>query len=136
MTKKCTLIILMMVILSTTPVLASEFTISFEWGDIPLCTSGSPNTIANPKFVLTNVPAGTKFIQFTMTDLDVPSYDHGGGTVEYNGKNVIEPGAFKYSSPCPPDGSHRYEWTAKAIKKKSIFGGAIGKAKATKRYPE
>jgi phosphatidylethanolamine-binding protein (PEBP) family uncharacterized protein len=135
MIKKCTWII-MMVFFITAPVLASEFAISFDWGDIHLCTSGNPNTVANPKFVLSNVPKGTQFIKFTMTDLDVPSYNHGGGTIKYTGKNVIKPGAFKYKSPCPPDGSHRYRWTAVAKKKKSIFGGTIGKAKATKRYPK
>lgn len=115
---------------------APEFTISFEWGDIPLCTSGKPKTVPNPTFILSNVPEGTKFIQFSLTDLDVPSYHHGGGTIEYTGKNTIEPGAFKYKSPCPPSGSHRYQWTATAKKKKGLFGGSIAKAKATKVYPE
>ena len=122
-------------ILLVTPAVASEFAISFEWGDIPLCTSGQPNLVPNPRFVLSNVPEGTKFIQFRMTDRDVPSYDHGGGTVEYTGKNIIEPGAFKYKSPCPPSGSHRYEWAAIAKEKTGLFSGSIGKARATKSYP-
>lgn len=127
---------IIMGIFFTTSAMASDFSISFEWGNIPLCTSGTPNTVPNPKFILSNVPEGTKFIQFTMTDLDVPNYDHGGGTVAYTGKNIIEPGAFKYSSPCPPNGSHNYEWTAKAKKKKGLFGGSVGKAKAKKSYPK
>ncbi|MBN2125206.1 MAG: phospholipid-binding protein [Deltaproteobacteria bacterium] len=117
------------------PAYAGEFSISFDWGDIPLCTSGSPNVVPNPRFVLSNVPEGTKFIEFTMTDLDVPSYNHGGGTIEYKGDDIIEPGAFTYKSPCPPGGSHRYEWTAKAKEKKGFFSGSIGKAKAVKTYP-
>jgi len=135
MVKKCTLIIVL-IILFVTPVIAADFSISFEWGDIPLCTSGQPNTVPNPKFVLSNVPEGTKFIQFTMTDLDAPNYNHGGGTIEYTGNNIIEPGVFKYESPCPPSGSHRYKWNATAKKKKGFFGGSLGKAKATKSYPE
>jgi len=135
MVKKCTLIIVL-IILFVTPVIAADFSISFEWGDIPLCTSGQPNTVPNPKFVLSNVPEGTKFIQFTMTDLDAPNYNHGGGTIEYTGNNIIEPGVFKYESPCPPSGSHRYQWNATAKKKKGFFGGSLGKAKATKSYPE
>ena len=119
-----------------TPVMAAEFDISFEWGDIPLCTSGRPNTVPNPRFVLTNVPEGTKYIQFKMTDLDVPNYNHGGGTIEYTGDNIIEPGAFTYLSPCPPSGSHRYQWTATAKEKKGLFSGSLGKAQATKSYPE
>ncbi len=118
------------------PVLADEFTISFEWGDIPLCTSGNPNSVSNPTFVLSNVPENTKFISFKLKDLDVTGYNHGGGKIEYTGNNVIEPGAFKYKSPCPPSGSHRYEWTAKAKENDSFFGGSIGTAKAMKQYPE
>lgn len=135
MAKKWGLFFLMVIFLASNAA-ANEFTISFEWGDIPLCTSGSPNTVANPKFVLSNVPEGTKYIRFVMTDLDVPSYDHGGGMVEYTGQKTIEPGAFKYRSPCPPAGSHKYKWTATAKKKKGLFGGSLGKAKATRKYPE
>lgn len=122
-------------ILIATPAIASDFAISFEWGEIPLCTSGRPNVVPNPRFVLSNVPEGTKFIEFKMTDLDVPNYDHGGGTLSYTGENIIEPGAFTYKSPCPPSGSHRYQWTATAKEKTGIFSGSIGKAKATKTYP-
>ena len=123
------------VFLMTGPSFAGDFSISFEWGDIPKCTSGSPNSVPNPKFELSNVPEGTKFIKFVMTDLDVPGYNHGGGTVKYTGNNIIEPGAFKYASPCPPDGVHQYEWSAKAKESDSFFSGAIGEAKAVKSYP-
>jgi phosphatidylethanolamine-binding protein (PEBP) family uncharacterized protein len=117
------------------PAAAAEFTLSFEWGDIPLCTTGHPNTVPNPKFVLSNIPAGTKFIQFKLTDLDVPSYDHGGGIVAYTGTDTIEPGAFEYKSPCPPSGSHRYRWTATAKAKTGFFSGSLGKAQVTRTYP-
>jgi len=134
MVKKCSLLIAVMLFLAS-DVIADDFAISFEWGDIPLCTSGNPNTVPNPKFILSNVPSGTKFISFALTDLDCTRYNHGGGTVEYSGNNVIEPGAFKYKSPCPPGGSHKYRWTAKAKESDGMFGGSIGIAKATKSYP-
>ena len=45
-----------------------------------------------------------------MTDLDAGSYNHGGGKVKVDQSTIaIEPGAFKYYSPCPPSGKHRYE---------------------------
>jgi len=135
MVKRCSFCIILLS-LFVTPATAAEFTISFEWGNIPLCNSGRPNTVPNPRFVLSNVPEGTKFIEFIMTDLDVPSYNHGGGTVEYTGNNIIEPGAFTYLSPCPPSGSHSYQWTATARKKTGMLGGSLGKAKATRKYPE
>ena len=135
MAKKSALLIVLIVLFAS-PAIASAFSISFEWGDIPLCTSGQPNTVPNPRFVLSNVPEGTKFIQFTMKDLDAPHYNHGGGTVEYTGSNIIEPGAFTYLSPCPPGGIHRYQWTATAKKKTGPSSGSLGKAQATRSYPE
>ncbi len=121
--------------LLTTVSVAADFTFDFEWGDIPLCATGSPNTVPNPAFVLSGVPEGTKIISFRLTDLDVPSYDHGGGTLEYTGQAEVAPGAFTYKSPCPPSGSHRYEWTAYAKNKKGMFAKTLGKSKALKEYP-
>jgi phosphatidylethanolamine-binding protein (PEBP) family uncharacterized protein len=127
--------IILAVLFIAAPATAAEFTLSFEWGDIPLCTTGRPNVIPNPRFVLSGVPEGTRFLQFKLTDLDVPSYDHGGGTVEYAGRDTIEPGAFKYKSPCPPSGSHRYRWTVTAREKTGFFSGSLGKAQMTRNYP-
>jgi phosphatidylethanolamine-binding protein (PEBP) family uncharacterized protein len=132
---KKSFLIFSVIIFFTVPAASAEFALSFEWGDIPLCTTGNPNIVPNPKFVLSNIPEGTKFIQFKLTDLDVPSYNHGGGIVEYTGNNTIEPGAFEYKSPCPPGGSHRYRWTATAKKKNGFFSGSLGKAEMTKNYP-
>ena len=118
-----------------TPSFADDFKISFEWGNLKKCTSGFPNTVANPIFEIENVPEGTTWIYFKMVDKNAISYNHGGGWVEYTGQSTIEPGAFKYKSPCPPNGKHNYEWTASAKKKKSSFGGTIIQAKASKMYP-
>ena len=111
----------------------AEFSFTFDWGDIKECTTGYPNKVENPIFNLTNVPEGTKELRFKMKDKDAPGYNHGGGKIKnYNGESTIQPGAFKYKSPCPPGGSHTYEWTITAIgdKKKKL-----GKAKASKKYP-
>ena len=112
----------------------AEFSFSFEWGNIKDCRTGKPNIVSNPIFNLSNVPEGTKELRFKMRDKDVPGYNHGGGKIKnYSGATTIEPGAFKYKSPCPPSGSHTYEWTITAIgdKKKKL-----SKAKATRKYPE
>ena len=105
---------------------------AFEWGDTPKCNTGNAKKVTNPIFTLTNVPEGTKILQFRMKDKQSP-FNHGGGKVEYTGQDTIEPGAFKYYSPCPPGVVHTYVWTvtAKNEKKKKI-----GKAKAQKKYPE
>ncbi len=114
---------------------AQKFSIEFDWGDIPLCDTGSPNTVKNPTFRLANVPPGTKFIRFGLTDLDVPSYNHGGGTVAYSGQQEIKPGVFTYESPCPPNGSHTYEWSASAKDGDGFFSDTLGSAKASTSYP-
>ena len=114
---------------------AGEFSIEFDWSNLQKCTTGRPNTVANPTFTLNNVPEKTKWIYFKLVDLNVRSYNHGGGWVEYVGQSTVGPGAFKYKSPCPPNGKHKYEWTASAKLKKSSFGGTIESAKASKMYP-
>lgn len=111
---------------------AAEFTISFDWGDIPRCTSGRPNTVGSPAFVLRGVPAGTTTIQFRLKDLNVPGYNHGGGTVKVGRDGKLPFGVFKYKSPCPPGGSHTYEWTATARSGNS----PLATAKARRKYPE
>lgn len=111
---------------------ALAFDFSFQWGNIPKCTTGHPGRVPNPKFTLRGVPKGTATIRFRMKDLAVPTYPHGGGTVKYTGKRTISPGAFKYNSPCPPGGWHPYEWTAVA---KDKNGKTLATAKAKRRYP-
>ena len=128
------IILILTIYLISTISAYAEFSFTFEWGDIKKCTSGNPNKVSNPIFTLTDVPEGTKELRFKMKDKDVPGYNHGGGKIKnYTGETTIQPGAFKYKSPCPPGGSHTYEWSNTAIghKKKKL-----GKAKATRKYPE
>jgi len=84
---------------------AAEFQFSFDWAGLKLCTSGSPNTVSNPQFKVTDLPNGTTFINFTLTDLDVPGYRHGGGWVEMSDNGTVPANAFEYQSPCPPSRS-------------------------------
>jgi len=110
----------------------ASFSFSFDWGDIPLCTSGHPNIVDNPIFRLSNVPIGTEMIAFRLTDEQVPSYPHGCGTIPYAGQATIMPGAFRYRSPCPPGGSHTYTWSAEAL---SHQGKSLARAEASLQYP-
>ncbi len=86
--------------------------------------------MSNQIFSFSDVPTGAKSIKMKMMDLNA-SYGHGGGTLAYAGEDAIQPGAFQYNSPCPPDGAHTYEWTAEAI---SGDGKSLGEARATKDY--
>jgi phosphatidylethanolamine-binding protein (PEBP) family uncharacterized protein len=111
---------------------ALAFNVSFNWGSIPRCTSGNPNTVGSPAFKLNGVPKGTTKLSFRLRDNNVPSYNHGGGSVPYAGGPSISAGAFKYKSPCPPDGSHTYTWSVTAVDKS---GKTLGTASASRKYP-
>ena len=116
---------------SATTALA-DFTISFTWGDIPDCRTGRAKTVKSPRFVVKGVPAGTTKIQFKMKDLNARSYNHGGGTVAITGDGVVPFGSFTYKGPCPPSGTHTYEWTATA----RAGSKKLDTAKARRKYPE
>jgi len=115
------------------PATSSAFEIDFGWQGLTLCTTGRPNRVQNPAFALSDVPEGTRYIRFKLVDLDVPGYHHGGGVVAYTGQKTIAPGAFKYKSPCPPNGGHIYEWRATAQTRKN--GGRISTASRARAYP-
>jgi len=105
---------------------ASAFTARFTWAGIPACGNTSP------AFKLGGVPRGTKQLRFTMTDLNVPSFQHSGSTIAYRG-NAVQKGAIAYTGPCPPGGErHRYRWTIRAL---DAAGKVIGTATATAPFP-
>ena len=112
--------------------LYAEFSFTFKWGDIPKCTSGNPNRVSNPIFELKGLPDGVTKLTFRMIDKNVPSYNHGGGKINnYDGSSIIKPGAFKYKSPCPPNGKHTYEWIIKAYEDNK----KVATAKSSLKYP-
>jgi phosphatidylethanolamine-binding protein (PEBP) family uncharacterized protein len=67
-----------------------------------------------------------------MTDLDAPNFIHGGGSVGYDGQQLIPRGAFSYRGPCPPGGQHRYQWTVDA---EDGAGHTLATATVTKKFP-
>ncbi len=88
----------------------------------------------SPKITVANVPAGTKKFKVSLVDLDVIDWDHGGGTILNDGSGVIPQGALKsgYNGPCPPSGSHRYEFKVNAIDAEDII---IGVGKNSQVFP-
>lgn len=109
----------------------ADFTIQFDWGNTPACNTGRAKRVASPQFVIRGLPQGTTEVQFRMKDLDVPSYNHGGGKVAMTQDGVVPAGAFKYKGPCPPSGSHTYQWTATAKQ----GGKVLDRATAQRRFP-
>ena len=103
---------------------AFAFSASFAW------CSGSPS------FTLTDVPQGTARLQFAMTDLNVPSFHHGGGTVAYSGQAAVPCGAFSsgFTGPSPPAGQdHTYQFTVKAL---GPSGAVLATTTTRRKFPE
>ena len=99
---------------------ALAFSASFAW------CSGSPSV------ALTDVPQGTVRLQFAMTDLNVPSFHHGGGTVAYRGQPAVPCGAFTGPSP-PPGQVHTYQFRIKAL---GPNGAVLATTTARRKFPE
>lgn len=98
----------------------------FSWTNIPACSAISP------AFELGGVPAETKSLKFTMTDLNMPTFHHGGSTVAFTG-NVVSRGAINYTGPCPPQGQrHNYRWTVQAL---DASGKVLGTGTAVQIFP-
>jgi hypothetical protein len=106
---------------------AAKLGVDFSWQGTTACSGKSP------AFTVSNVPAGTKRLEFNMVDKNVPTYEHGGGSVDFTGSGSIPAGAFTYVGPCPPSGSHDYEWTVNAYD--SAGATIIGVGQATAAFP-
>lgn len=108
------------------PTSANALSVRFSWAGIPACASISP------AFDLQGVPGGTKRLSFTMTDLNVPTFHHGGSTIGYDGVAVSR-GAIRYTGPCPPRGErHNYRWVVQAI---DAAGKVIDTGSAEATFP-
>ena len=98
----------------------------FSWAGIPPCASISP------AFELGSMPAGTKRLSFMMTDLNVPTFHHGGSTIAYDG-GAVSRGAIQYTGPCPPGSEHHnYRWTVQAL---DAGGNVLGTGSAEAMFP-
>jgi phosphatidylethanolamine-binding protein (PEBP) family uncharacterized protein len=105
---------------------AASLSISFNW-----CPDRSA------AFKIGKVPAGTKTLRFKLTDLDVPTYNHGGGDVAASGTSASVPcgsfGMFSYNGPNPPAGQvHSYRWSVTAV---DASGRELASGSATRKYP-
>ncbi|MHB8762970.1 MAG: phospholipid-binding protein [Deferrisomatales bacterium] len=88
----------------------------------------------SPELRVSNLPAGVKELRVRLDDLDVPSWDHGDGAVASDGTGVVPAGALTqgYYGPCPPSGSHRYQFTVQAV---DGAGVVVGQGKGMRVFP-
>ena len=105
---------------------AEALSVRFSWAGIPACATLSP------AFTLDEIPPGTKRLNFSMTDLNVPTFHHGGSSISYSG-DTVRRGAIRYTGPCPPHGErHNYRWTVEAL---GAGGNVLDKASAEATFP-
>ena len=103
--------------------------IQFSWAATTPC-SRTP-----PAFTITNIPKGTTYLVFKLTDHDAPNFVHGGGQIPYSGSGNVPAGAFggSYTGPCPPQGVvHTYQWTVEAM---DASNKVLAEGSATGRFP-
>ena len=107
---------------------AVELAVDFEWQPTDRCSNQSP------EIRVANIPPTTQTLLVKLKDRDVPAWNHGGGTVTFAGSNVIPAGALQsgYNGPCPPSGTHRYEFTVEAI---DAAGTIVGMGKKMRPFP-
>jgi phosphatidylethanolamine-binding protein (PEBP) family uncharacterized protein len=107
---------------------AAELSVDFSWKGIERCSKYSP------QIRIKDIPTGTKYFEVKLKDLDARGWNHGGGKVENNDSGIIQAGALRsgYNGPCPPSGSHPYQFTVKAVNEEGII---IGIGKAVKEFP-
>ncbi len=109
---------------------AETMTVEFAWDG-----NGGSLSSPNPQLNIGNIPEGTVSFKVQMDDLNRKNFKHGGGTVANDGTGIIPVGALnKYKGPQPPRPEvHTYVFTVSALDAK---GKVIGRAKASRKYPE
>ncbi|WP_395020630.1 hypothetical protein [Dongia sp.] len=107
---------------------ADDLTVSFKFGSADKCSRKSP------ELKIGNAPAGTTQFKVRLRDNDKRSWRHGGGTVAADASGVIPAGALTdgYNGPCPPSGSHEYEFLVEAL---DANGDTLAEGSATQSFP-
>lgn len=112
---------------------AANFSADFKWLSKHRCSGTSP------EFNLVDIPEGTTDIAVSLNDLDMRSFDHGGGRVRSEiplpSQHMIAEGSLKnYRGPCPPNfggAGHDYEFVFTA---RDSSGKVLGKTIIKKNF--
>lgn len=104
---------------------AAPLSVSFAFSAANRCSAVSPAISVG------GAPAGTASYKVSMTDLDVPTYNHGGGTVAASGGSISAGALKSFRGPCPPSGQHTYKITVLAI---DGGGKVVGAGSASRKF--
>lgn len=108
---------------------AAEMVVTFSWEGIAACAHDSP------EIRVADIPEGSAELQVKLTDLSLPDWNHGGGSVTPDGSGIIPAGALDagYNGPCPPPGTrHKYEFSVMAMDDQGVI---IGFGRSRQKFP-
>ena len=126
-------LILLFLITTTEYLYAQTLNVDFKWMLKHQCSKSSP------ELKVENIPKGTVEMRIQMIDLDMRTFNHGGGNLKneagFPTTFTIAEGALQsYTGPCPPNFSsfgHDYEFFVVAVDKQN---NEVGKGSKKKTF--
>ena len=126
-------LILLFLITTTEYLYAQTLNVDFKWMLKHQCSKSSP------ELKVENIPKGTVEMRIQMIDLDMRTFNHGGGNLKneagFPATFTIAEGALQsYTGPCPPNFSsfgHDYEFFVVAVDKQN---NEVGKGSKKKTF--
>jgi len=77
----------------------------------------------SPTIKITGFPYATKKFSVRMCDLNLPTANHGGGTIANDGSGMHSAGAFDdYAGPCLTGSPHRFQFIVRALEQGTVIG--------------
>jgi phosphatidylethanolamine-binding protein (PEBP) family uncharacterized protein len=124
---------LLLLITTTEYLYAQTLNVDFKWMLNHQCSKSSP------ELKVENIPKGTVEMRIQMIDLDMRTFNHGGGNLKneagFPSTFTIAEGALQsYTGPCPPNFSsfgHDYEFFVVAVDKQN---NEVGKGSKKKTF--
>ena len=123
----------LLLLITTTELYAQTLNVDFKWMLKHQCSKSSP------ELKVENIPKGTVEMRIQMIDLDMRTFNHGGGNLKneagFPSTFTIAEGALQsYTGPCPPNFSsfgHDYEFFVVAVDKQN---NEVGKGSKKKTF--
>ena len=123
----------LLLLITTTELYAQTLNVDFKWMLKHQCSKSSP------ELKVENIPKGTVEMRIQMIDLDMRTFNHGGGNLKneagFPTTFTIAEGALQsYTGPCPPNFSsfgHDYEFFVVAVDKQN---NEVGKGSKKKTF--
>ena len=123
----------LLLLITTTELYAQTLNVDFKWMLKHQCSKSSP------ELKVENIPKSTVEMRIQMIDLDMRTFNHGGGNLKneagFPSTFTIAEGALQsYTGPCPPNFSsfgHDYEFFVVAVDKQN---NEVGKGSKKKTF--